>query len=570
MMTSTPFRARTTDIETNHRFAPIPKPSLSQAAEAAPPNRLPKARTVRFDLPPPSPSPPPVATPIGSSMAPHTSRLATVGVNEARSSPILEPFVPPSSSGFRQTPTPPLQSDQKLSSSPQPKDLNALHLPRVIDRESLAPSAAHLPVTSSQPQATGGEMSSSPLTVPQASPARSVPSQVENRQAEVSQRSAERTLTSLAPPLTAVSSQSQSQSTPTSAQTTPSQSTSRSTKTSDAPSARQHDNHGPPVEQSSRQDALQADVRNQPPAPGPQISSAADQHRTIFEPPRQVVIASATESSSPGPTPSTAAPAVGTSPTMHPQSHAADTPPTRQEHVTHSQPAAGDAIQFPAVSSNHQKTHTYTIPQPEHGTGRQLQPSPEDARLPLQPAERSASVSGKGSDATIPGLNSHFSAVSVVQAHTQGNAIPVQSGGGHSRKNSIDVNTTRPIILHHAPTPQILVEDSPREIPRREVFPPATANMPQLKSLPPEPILSVTTSISTPQIVPALQTTISRDMPDNEILPEPRSARLHNNVPLTSANFTSTSASSQQPTIGSGSSKSRALLDEVRLSSLFK
>ncbi|KIM80761.1 hypothetical protein PILCRDRAFT_515548 [Piloderma croceum F 1598] len=493
-------------------------------------------------------------------MAPHTSRSATVGVNEARSSPILEPSVPASSSGFRQTPTPPLQSNQKPSSSPQHQDLNTSHLPRVIDRESLAPSAAHLPVTSCQPQVTGGEMPSNPSTASQASPARSVPSQVENGQAEVSQRSAERTLTSLAPPLTAVSSQSQS--TPTSVRTTPSQSTSRSTKSSDAPSARQHDKHGPPVEQSSRQDALQVDLRNQPPAPGPQISSAADQHRTTLEPPRHVVIASTTESSSAGLTPPTAMPAVGTSPTMHPQSHAASSgdTPTRQEHVTHAHLAAGDVIQFPAVPSNHQGTHTYTILQPEHGTGRQLQPSSaEDARPPLEPAERFVSASGKGRDATIPGPNSHFSAASVVQAHTQGNA---QSGGGHSRKNSIDVNATRPIMQHHTPTPPILVEDSPREVPRREAFPPVTANMPQPKSLPPEPILSATTSFSTPQITPTTQTTISRDVPDNEILPEPRSARLLNNVPLTAANVTSTSASSQLPTIGSGSSKSQALLDE--------
>lgn len=544
-MTAIPFRTRTTDIETNHRSIPTPKPSLSQAAEVAPPNRVAKARTVRFDLPPPSPSPPPIATPIGSSMA--------------RSSPILEPSVPSSSSGFRQTPTPPLQSNQKLSSSPQSKDLNALHLPRVIDRQSLAPSATHLPMTSCQPQATGGEMSGSPSTAPQASPARSVPSQVENRQAEVSQRSAERTLTSLVPPLTAMSLQSQSM--PTSTQTTPSQSTSRSTKSSDAPSARQYDKHGPPIEQTSRQDALQVDVRNQPPAPGPQISSVADQRRTTLEPPRHVIIAS-TESSSAGLTPSTAVPDVGTSPTMHPQSHAANSgdTPTRQEHVAHSHLAAGDSIQFPGISPNHRGTHT---PQPEHGTGRRLQPSSaEDARLPLEPAERSASVSGKGRDATILGLNSHFNAAYVVQAHTQGNA---QSGGGHSRKNSIDANATRPIVQHHAPTPQILVEDSPREFPRREAFPPVTANMPQPKSLPPEPILSATTSISIPQITPAPQTTISRDVPDSEILPEPRSARLLNNVPLTAANVPSTSASSQLPTVGSGSSKSQALLDEVRL-----
>jgi len=163
----------------------------------------------------------------------------------------------------------------------------------------------------------------------------------------------------------------------------------------------------------------------------------------------------------------------------------------------------------------------------------------------------------------MPSLNSHFGAASVVQVHTQSNAIPAQSNGGHSRKNSIDVNATRPIIQHRAPTPQILIEDSPREVPRREAFPPVTANMPQPKSLPPEPISSAT---MIPQVAPAPQTTITRDVPDIEILPEPRSARLLN---LTSANVTSTLTSSQQPTIGSGSSKSRALLDEVRLNSLF-
>jgi hypothetical protein len=566
MVPSTLLRVRTTDIEINHRSATAPKPSLSQPGDAAASNRLPKARTVRFDLPPLSPSPPPVATSIETtSLAPHTSRPATASVNEVRSSPISGPLLPSSSSVPRQTSTPPQQSNQKLSSSPQTKDSSTLHLPRVIDKQSLAPSAAHPPVTSSQLQATAGEVSTSLPISPQVSPARSIPSQADNTQTENSQRFVERTVTALALPLTVVSSQSQS--TPISVQTTPSQSTSRSTKTSDALSARQHDKHGPPVEQSFRQDAWQADVapyHNQPLVPGPQISSAADQHRMISETSRQEFIASSTQPGSTGATLSTAAP---TSQTMHPQSHAINGgDPTRKEHVIDVQPAAGDTIQLPALSPNHPKSHSYTVLQPEQATGRQPQTfSSEDARLPSEPSQRFTSVSAKA-----PGPEMHSSAAALVtQAHTQGNVMHALSGGSRSRHNSIDVSAARPKIQHHAPAPQILVEDSPHEVPRREVFS-VTASMSQSKSLPHDPILSAPTPISAPQASPALQTTRSRDMPDSENPPEPRLARPPNTVPLTSVNLTtSTSASSQQPTIGIEPFKPRALLNEVRLSSLF-
>jgi hypothetical protein len=660
-----PFRARTTNIEANHRSAPKAKSSLSQPTDAVPSNRFPKSRTVRFDLPDPTPSPPPVtasiaAVEITSSVA-YTSRSVT----EIRSPPMFVPTVPSSSSSSRQTSTPPSQSNQIVLSSPQIKDGSALHLPRSIDQQSLAPAMVQ---SLSQPQRIPDDATIKLPMAPQASPVRNTLSQMENKLADQSERAAERTVIAQVLPTT-VTSQSQWMSTP--VQTAPSQNTSRSTTTSDAPPAKQHDMHAMTAEQSVKQGYAVHDAgsrHHQTPAPVPQTSLTADQLRTISQTSHTPNAAVGMQSSSTGAKISMAVPAIAVSqisPSQNLVVNASDIASTGDEFSTQSQATVGDVVELPALPQKHTNSYISSIPQQEPVTGRQAQSSaPADARPPPEPSQRFASVSARGRDTTansqdiqispasvvqvqqqgnampalsgarhsrqnsidvsstcpevlvhapapqilveespyqisrrdafapadanaplsksLPsdlkpstttnGLDMHFSSATVVQAHAKGSVMPVLSGGRHSRQNSIDVGTSRPEVLVHAPIPQILVEESPHLVPQRDAFAPVVANASESKSLPPDPKPSTTVSAPAPLNASSLQIAISRDILDNQMMSDLRSPRVLIAPPLTSSSFsksaTSTLVSSNQPTIGTDSSKSRrALLNEVRSSS---
>lgn len=542
------FRARTTNIETNHRSAPIPKPSLSQPMDAMPVNRPREARTVRFDLPPPSPSPPPVTTSIAvvgtTTVIPHTSRSETLSSTEVRP-PMLVPLVASSSSGSRQMSTSPSQSNQTLF-PPQTKDRI------IIDQQSLALSAVP-PIASSQPQVMAGDAPSSLSTALQVSPAKNTLLQTE---------SSERILTVPAPVLAAVSSQSQPVAT--AMQTTPSQS---HTKTGDVPSARQH---AAPVEDNFRQGSTQADVvvhHSQTPVSVQPTSSTADQHRTISETSRPSAITLPVQISSAGANSSSTAPAVVISRIESSQSHivnATDARPTRKDQITHPQSTVGDDLDLPALPAKHPKNYIGST-QPEPATGSQHQSSaPDDARPVPEPSHRHfASVLANGRDTAIPVPDMHPSTTFVTRAQPQGNIIPVLSGASHTRQNSNEVNTGRPKVELYASTPQISAEESHREALRRDTLSLVAANVPPSKTLFPDPKLSTTVPIAAPQI------TTSRDPFTSQNLSECRSPQLPDAILLNPVSFsrsgTSTSASSQQPSIGTESSRSRrALLNEVR------
>jgi hypothetical protein len=651
-----PFRARTTNVEANHRSASKAKSSLSQPTDAVPPNRFPKSRTVRFNLPDPTPSPPPVTAPIAAVETTSSVAYTSRSVTEIRSPPMFVPTVPSSSSSSRQTSTP-SQSNQIVLSSPQIKDGSALHLPRSIDQQSLAPPMVQ---SLSQPQRIPDDATTKPPMAPQASPARNTLSQMENKLADQSERAAERTVIAQVLPTT-VTSQSQWMSTP--VQTTPSQSTSRSTTTNDAPPAKQHDTHAMTAEQSLKQDA--GFRHHQTPVPVPQISLTADQLRTISQTPHTLNTAVGMQSSSTGAKISMAVPAIAVSqisPSQNLVVNASVIASTGDDFSTQSQATVGDVVELPALPQKPTDSYIPSTPQQEPVTGRQAQSSaPADARPPPEPSQRFAFVSARGRDTTansqdiqispasvvqvqqqgnamsalsgarhsrqnsidvsstrpevlvhapapqilveespyqisrrdafppadanaplfksLPsdlkpstatnGPDMYFSSATVVQAHAKSSVMPALSGGRHSRQNSIDVGTSRPEVLAHAPIPQILVEESPHLVPQRDAFAPVVANTSESKSLPPDPKPSTTVSAPAPLNASGLQIAISRDTLDNQMMSDLRSPRVLIAPPLTSSSFsksaTSTSASSNQPTIGTDSSRSRrALLNEVR------
>lgn len=230
-----PSRVYKAKSDGNNRSELTPKPALSQYTNVPASSRPATSRTVRFDLPSPPDSPEPtdvVPTPMEQISVTTSNHLRPVegSAKELRSPPPPVPLVPSSSSGSREALTPPSPEPPKLSSSLHTKDRSPLQSHKVTEqRSSVIPS--HTPLATLHPPGFSSEPSSSPYTAPQASPARSGPSQMEN-----SESTGRTTVTAAAPP-TAASSQSQPLSAATRqanvSQSTPSQSTSRSTKASD-------------------------------------------------------------------------------------------------------------------------------------------------------------------------------------------------------------------------------------------------------------------------------------------------------------------------------------------------
>ena len=621
-------RARTANAETNHRSAPTTKSSLSQATDAArlPKSRTVR---FDLPPPSPSPPPVAASIVVVQTTpsVPYTSRSGTVTANEIRSPALLSPLAPSSSSDSRQTSTPPSHANQPMSYSPNAGDRSVL--PRVIDQQSLTASIVTSSQRQPSVDETSSGLPTAPQTyMDNSDPSQRENSErlAESTQtAPVPPLTAPTSQSqSISTSIHIATSQSTSRSTKSSDVPSVRQQDISAEQTSKQTSAVldtvSHQSQAPALISQTTSTTDQPRTISQTSRPlgvaiGTYSGSVAKQHVTTPTVTTSQMTLSSIQVFDTG----------DTSPrnelVTHLQSAIGDkteflTPTPKPTNIHQS-----TAVQQGQVDGQPSAHHDAHLPPELSQRLPFISTKGRDTDIEMQPSLATSGVQAHVQGNIMSGL--------LGGGHSRQNSIDIRTArleiSNHAPALQISVeepwlDVLSPVVANARqskslpPDPKLstVVPDSaPQKAPsqRRDVSSPIAANAPQSKSLPPDPKLSTivpdsasqsappqgpqrdalspvaanvqskplsldpkvsaTVLVSAPQTSPTQQITGSRDMRDSRKISELVSPREPHAPPLTSSSFsksaTSTSASSNQPTIGTNSSQShRSLLVEVR------